>query len=187
MPLLAFHIEYSPNGLTYAIVRKNKVLFYDYKGQLFCVIKNDYYHKSNPQQNKSTIYNKFEELKYEIVNFAYILHDLIAIGDLTGMISVYDLDSKQCMFQLHGDISKPTDTTTTTSNTHVKLRGLKVCNLNENTYLVSADNQGKISVYDINDCLNRIVKCSGDNDNNDDNDDSDNDNKQVKNEKKKSK
>lgn len=153
MPKPAISICWSPDGKTYAVIRENKVLIYHTDGTLYKVIK---------PITKLIDNQFFDRYQGTIVSFTYITHDMIAIADMNARIVVYDIDTKTPLFRLSGhdqieNDDDDQDTDDKTQNSKPKVRSLKVCSLNDNLYLISADNRGRICVWNVHDCLNRVI------------------------------
>ena len=154
MPKPAIDISWSPDGFTYSVVRQNKVLIYNKEGGLYKVIK----------PIIKLIDNEFyDRYQATIVSFTYITHDMIGIADMSARIVVYDIYTKTPLFRLsgHDDIHKDDDDDNgefdKNENSKPRIRNLKVVSLNDNLYLISGDNRGRICVWNVHECLNRVI------------------------------
>ena len=237
MPKAALSVKWSPDGHTYAILREKKLLIYKKEGDLYKVMKS--FVKNNDTEAAAAI-TEYELQGSIMVSFCYILHDMVAIGDMYGRIIVYDIDSKQPLFRLTGhdyndleneseneiEIENDNENENTNTNSNeineneidikndetdkieandsemedsdieidskmdenesdneinnenrneqsemahdesweyrynvnskARIRGLKPISMNGDIYLISADNHGRICIYNINKCLNMI-------------------------------
>jgi len=150
MPKPALDVCWSPNGWTYCIVRSNKLLIYSKEGALYKVIK----------PVCRLIDEQFiDRYQATIVCFCYVTHDMVAMADMSARIVVFDIDSKTALFRLSGhEQQQIQDENERTSNSQAIIRNLRACSLNGNLYLIAADNRGKICIWNVHDCLNRLIE-----------------------------
>eukprot|EP01083_Nonionella_stella_P166551 557169_1 len=149
MPARALEVLWSPDGHTYAVIRESKALIYSKQGVLHKVIKpitklvdNEYY----------------DRYQSTIVSFTYVTHDMVAIADMSARIVVYDIDTKTPLFRLSGHEQEEDDEEAEhTLNSRPKIRNLKASSLNDNLYLIAADNRGRICIWNVHECLNRVI------------------------------
>eukprot|EP00483_Globobulimina_turgida_P006358 UN06368 len=91
---------------------------------------------------------------------------MVCIADMSARIVVFDVETKTALFRLSGhECDEDSNDNKQQHNDHSRPRitNLKVCGLNDNLYLISADNRGRICVWSVHECLNRVIMINSEN------------------------
>ena len=167
MPVPAVDIQWSPDGNFYAIARERKVMVYTKEGALHRVLR----------PVVRTVDGEYpDRYQQTVVCFTFVTKEMVAIADLSARIVVYDVDSRSAVYRLSGherdgeerDDEQSVDPQERASNetSRPRIRRVKSVSLmlpgerEPSVYVVSADNRGRICVWNVHDCLTSIIRAN---------------------------
>lgn len=168
MPVPAIAVQWSHDGNFYGIARPKKLMIYTKEGKLHRVLR------PVTQMVDGHFPDRYQQ---SISCFAFLTKEMVAIADWSARIVLYDVESRNPVCRLsghdaedHGDdigneeenVGKRSGNQTSKPRicrikaVHLRLSGETAASV----YVVSADNRGRICVWNVQDCLSSIVRAN---------------------------